>query len=268
MERYVDRFFDSIYRGSPDETRFEVVVADSSDDGTMERLQRHQKSHANVKVVHFDRRILAGTARNEAYKASSGDYVWSVDIDDSLYAQDTLSLILQKLDEDNGSKDIYYCPYVTSLDPDATPFAMKDCTVASMARAPVAAWTRLYRRELYVEYPDYMPENVAAHYRLVDKCLSVGQFEFPTYVYDKKNPQAMSRTYDRMLAMPHNLLTLAATKELEQHELQQEHVAGVVHTLADMFDLRDKLKQPEVRKAWLARLRTEYSNFMSGFYVH
>ena len=82
MELCVDRCLKSIYDSGADENKFEVVVADTSTDGTMNRLERWWKEHANLKVVHKDEKLLAGAARNLAFKNSTGNYVYCVDIDD------------------------------------------------------------------------------------------------------------------------------------------------------------------------------------------
>ena len=50
--------------------------------------------------------------------------------------------------------------------------------------------------------------------------------------------------------------------------LREEFVAGVIHNLADMWQFRNKLKNEEVKKAYMQRLSKEYQSIMSGVYVH
>lgn len=71
-----------------------------------------------------------------------------------------------------------------------------------------------------------------------------------------------------MKVVPHNLLQLAVTSEIEDRKLRQEYITGCMHNLADMFDLRSKLKTECVKNAWADKFRSEYQQFMSGFFIH
>lgn len=135
---------------------------------------------------------------------------------------------------------------------------------------PVAAWTKVYKRELYVDFPSYMPEDVWPHYLLIDKCKTFGSFGFTVVDYDNtpENRGAISRTFDWLLAHPSNLMQLAASDTLQTLGLREEFVAGVIHNLADMFLHRNDLKQPEVKQAFMQKMMNEYRNFASGIYVH
>ena len=115
-----------------------------------------------------------------------------------------------------------------------------------------------------------MPEDVWSHYLLVDKCKSFGSFDFAVVDYDNtpENKGAISRTFDWLLMHPCNLMQLADSGELRKLGLREEYVAGVIHNLADMWAHKDDLQQPEVKQAFMGRFRKQYSNFMSGIYVH
>lgn len=88
--------------------------------------------------------------------------------------------------------------------------------MAEAAKMPVAAWTKVYKRELYVNFPDYMPEDVYPHFLLIDKCQTFGSFDFTVVDYDNtpENRGAISRTFDWLLAHPSNLMELATSDKL------------------------------------------------------
>lgn len=217
-----------------------------------------------MKVIHSHRHLNIGPARNIAVQQAVGEYVFCMDIDDKMATSESLPKLLDGLD----GKDIYSCSYFSRRDQKA--ITLHPESLGQLASCPVACWTKVYRRELYVPFPNYMPEDVLAHYLLVDKCKTFGCFDFTVVDYDNtaENKGAMSRTFDWLLAHPSNLMQLANTGLLEKLELKEEFVAGVIHNLADMWQCRDKVKNEEVKKAYMKKLNREYQNFMSGYYIH
>lgn len=264
MSGKIDTCFDTIFSSEADKSKYEVIVVDSSTDDSMEVFKKWQDKNANLKVLHFDYQVKCGTARNIAYKEAKGEYVYIMDIDDKLYDKTTLRKMLDAYD----GKDIYFCPFMTTASQQFIAREIK--SLGELAIGPVGVWCKTYKRELYADQPDYMPEDVIPHYLVIDKCKTVGTMKFPVYVYDNspKNDSAISRTFDLLKKYPHNLLQLAFTPEIENVGLRQEFVEGVIHNLADMFGLRNKLKNPEVKEAWAKKMKMEYTSFMSGFYVH
>lgn len=142
--------------------------------------------------------------------------------------------------------------------------------MSQVASLPVAIWTKIFKRELWVNEPSYMPEDVWPHFMLLDKCHSYGYFEFPIVDYDntRENKGAISRTFDFLLNNPTNLLQLTRDDTLNKLGLRDEFVTGVIHNLADMWSHRNDIQQPEVKKEYMKRLVNEYRSFMSGIYVH
>ena len=123
---------------------------------------------------------------------------------------------------------------------------------------------------MYVPFPSYMPEDVLPHFLLLDRATSFGYFDFAVVDYDNtpQNKGAISRTFDWLVQHPTNLLELADSNKLKNLGLREEFVAGVIHNLADMWQCREKITNPEIKKAYHGRLCREYRNFMCGIYVH
>ena len=67
---------------------------------------------------------------------------------------------------------MFYCPFVTPKNPKARLLPKE--TLECLAYGPVGCWAKIYKRELYVDFPDYMPEDVPAHFMLIDRCKTVG----------------------------------------------------------------------------------------------
>lgn len=185
-----------------------------------------------------------------------------MDADDAL-APDALQKLLPVL---GGGKDLYYLPWLPRSGKSYGAFTPK--TFEELCRVNVAAWNKCCRRELYVQFPDYHPEDVAAHFELLDKVETFGAAEDVMYEYDDRNPAAYSRTYDWLKARPCNILALAEGDVLNKAGLRDEAVSGCLRTAADLYDLAHRAKKPEVRAAVLRRLRSTWRNIAAGYYIH
>lgn len=175
---------------------------------------------------------------------------------------------LKKLIDGLDGKDLYVCSYWSRRD--NVSFKLEPRTFLQLANCPVACWTKVYKRELYVPFPTYMPEDVLPHFLLCDRVKTFGYFDFPVVDYDNTpaNKGAISRTFDWLLSHPSNFISLAHSNEMKKLGLREEFLGGVIHNLADMWLYRDRIANPDVKKAYMSRLTREYTNFMSGIYVH
>lgn len=106
-------------------------------------------------------------------------------------------------------KDFYACPFISRVEGKVRMFKVEDASQA--ARIPVACWTKIVKRQMWVQFPSYMPEDVLPHFIIVDRCGTFGCFDFAVVDYDDTpdNKGAMSRTFDWLLDHPTNLLQLA-----------------------------------------------------------
>lgn len=264
MESKINKCLDSILNQNANKAEYEIIVVDSSTDDSEKLLAEYAKKFKNVKIIKCNNRKLCGTARNIGVKYATGDYVYCMDIDDWL-AENCLSKILEKLD---GNTDIFYAPYKSLKD--GNDVFIKPTSVKDFANIPVGVWNKIYKRTLYVQQPDYMPEDVVPHFLLIDKCQTVGYFDFLVYVYDNsdENKGAISRTFDYLRQTPSNLADLAYSNKLLKMNLRDEFVSGVIHNLADMYTIRNTFKNQDVKDAFMNRFFNTYRNFMTGIYIH
>lgn len=264
MESKINKCLDSILNQDADKAEYEIIVVDSSTDDSEKLLAEYAKKFKNVKIIKCNQRKTCGTGRNIGVKYATGDYIYCVDIDDWL-ADDCLSKILEKLD---GSIDIFYAPYKALKD--GKEVFLKPSSIKEFVYVPVGVWNKIYKRSLYVQQPNYMPEDVVPHFLLIDKCQTIGYFDFLVYIYDNSNENtgAISRTFDFLKKCPQNLLQLAYNNILAKNNLRDEYVVGVIHNLADMYTLRNTFKNQDVKDAFMQRFCNTYRNFMTGIYIH
>ena len=264
MGSKIDQCLDSIFNSTADKNDYEVVVFDSSDDNSMDIWKKWVEKEQTLRVMHSKKRTNIGQSRNFAVKEAKGEYLFCLDVDDKFYDKDTLKKVIDGLD----GKDLYVCSFWSRIDNQLKKLEPKN--YGMLASCPVACWTKVYKKEKYVPFPHYMPEDVLPHFMLCDRVQSFGYFDFPVVDYDNTpdNKGAMSRTFDWLLNNPSNLISLARSDQLKKLGLKEEFLAGVLHNLADMFQYRERIKNPQVKIAYMFRFTKEYSNFMSGIYIH
>ena len=264
MVSKIDACLESIYSQNVDEKLFEVVIADTSTDCSAEIYRKWATKHNNLKLIFGKKRALCGTARNIAFSQSNGQYVYFIDIDDRL-AANSLQKVIDGL---QSSKDIYFCPFITLKDNNL--LKMKTENIEDFSKVPVAVWCKIYKREKFVQFPDYMPEDVVQNFLVMDRCQTFGYFDFPVYIYDNTNQNtgAISRTFDFLRCRNLNLFDMAINNTIPNNNLRDEYVYGVIRNIADMYYLRNKIKNDVVKYAYLMKLKQEYMNFMQGAYVH
>ena len=265
MSEKIDQCLESIFSSTANKNDYEVVVCDSSNDNSMDVWKKWVEKEPSLKVIHAKKRVYIGPARNIAVKEAKGDYVLCLDVDDKLYDKDAMKKVIDKLD---GKTDLYACSYWSRREGKLVKLEPKNFT--QLASCPVACWTKIYKRELYVPFPSYMPEDVLPHFLVMNRATSFGYFDFAVVDYDNtpQNTGAMSRTFDWLLTHPTNLLELGNSNQLKSLGLKEEFVTGVIHNLADMWQYRDRITNQEIKRAYQNRLYREYQNFMTGIYVH
>lgn len=155
--------------------------------------------------------------------------------------------MLSKLD----GKDFYFVPWRPLSGRQVGAFIPK--TYAELMNINVAAWNKVYKRLLYVDFPNYHPEDVVAHYKLLDKVDTFSSLDEVLYIYNDTNPAAITRTIDWLRANPTSLIALAQSRL--PSNVDGEIVAGVLKTAADLYSLCHSATKQEVKRAAIDRLR-------------
>ena len=187
-----------------------------------------------------------GPARNDAFANSTGRYVWPVDADDELHPG-ALGHLLRVL---RDGPDVVYC---NEHDPSGKMVGihvLRPRDPGALARCPIAPWTKCCRRELYVPFLNFHPDDVIPHFLLCDRARTVAVVETPVYVYHK-TPGSIMRGEEALRA---NRRTV---RELAEDPVARPFAVGQLRNLAGMVELGGRLRNPAVLAAWRDRLGNE-----------
>lgn len=70
-----------------------IVVNDGSTDNTLEVLREYQKTFPEMKIISYPENKGLGHAKNKAYEAATGDYIYQLDHDDYLYTDEFMKAV-------------------------------------------------------------------------------------------------------------------------------------------------------------------------------
>ena len=266
VSKYICKCIDSIYDNAKDVDRndFEIIIVDDiSTDGTAETILNSYPSneYSNLFVFKNYSKLGCGGSRNEGYAKSKGEYVWTIDGDDYL-KNNAVSQVFEKIKENVD------CIYLNFEADNANILHYTPKTPEELSKVPIAAWTRVYKREFYVNYPSYHPEDVYTFYLLVDKFNSCTYIDDICYHWNLLNPSALTRTYEYFKFHSHTLEELAYDNILNNKKLRDEWVPGIMNNLADMYRIRNILKHNYVKAVWRERFSNEVLYLMSGHFMH
>lgn len=256
-----------------------VLYADDfSDDGSVDFAKMLSGRFGNIDVFASDRQRNIGGIRNAAvdYLKSLGDglvpeYIWFHDSDDYIEKGSVVRVI--DAIETNGDPDCVSVPMLT-LRPGMT--EMPKCAVAAKSIdeapfGPVSECAYVFKTSLYVQNPENQRcEDCPWHYEQFDKFDTWAKVDgdVPCYVWDNGNPNATSRTVEYCNCHSMTLISAALDNPLVKDGKNDRWISDNLRNLANMYDVRRKIRKPAVFRAWETRFRTELSNFFNGFHVH
>ena len=244
----IENLIESIYKKEIDQSKFEVIIVDDfSTDKTPEVCLKYLRSFNNLKYIACPVNVGCGQARNIGYKNSTGKFIWCVDADDTIC---NLDKIISKLE--NKNVDCLYLNFKTSKN--ESKFRTVH-TIQDLAYTPIGPWCRIYRREFYVSFPNYRPEDVTPFYLMIDRVQLIDSIDDICYIYNIDNPNGHSRCHDFCNENPGDLFDYAIENRLIKNNLDDKWISGILRCLADMYDIRNKIKHIEVKKSLLGRIK-------------
>lgn len=208
--------------GSDDEV---IAVDDASRDGSGELLDELARRDARLEVVHLDRRLGPGNARNVGLARATGSYVWFVDGDDMI-AAGAAEAIAARLAE--VKPDVLLVDYL-NLRPDGTTAASPGARLLrsapagefGLADAPevidltMTAWSKLFRRDFLIGLRE--PFRAGIHEDIPVTCAALlngrlTALDRPCYLYRRSRRgsfmatsstghMAVFRSYEEVFAM-------------------------------------------------------------------
>ena len=167
VERYLSECVESILQEMPPQCEI-VLVDDGASDRCPEICDRYAAADPRVKVIHKENGGLS-SARNAGLAVASGEYVTFVDSDDKIYPEaltavldwirhetaDLCFLGADKLYADGTRKDLGEGIDGNRLRGQAREAAI--AYLASGAKYPGSAWSKLYKRSFLTEHQLHFP---------------------------------------------------------------------------------------------------------------
>ncbi|MEV2238224.1 glycosyltransferase [Micromonospora sp. NPDC049891] len=285
VEAYLLNCLDSIHADIPaDEARQVEVVAvdDASPDRCGELLRGYAAEHPGLRVLHLDRNVGLGPARNAGLDVATGRYVWFVDSDDWLPAG-TIRAVLDRLRADRP--DVMMVDHLRmhecgreEVDASSrllrgTPGVVRLADRPQLLRVQHTAWNKVVRREFMAElglrfHPGWY-EDIPFSHPLLIGAERVSVLDRVCYLYRQGRQGAITSTrsgrhfdsfeqYDRLFAW-----------------LRRRHPDGRWH--AELFDLmvnhflvvvgNDDRLHPHLRRDFFRRVAAHYRTYLpSGGY--
>jgi CDP-glycerol glycerophosphotransferase len=210
-----------------------IAVDDASTDGSGELLDDMARRDARLKVVHLDRTLGPGNARNVGLAETTGSYVWFVDGDDAI-AADAAGAIAARLAE--VGPDVLLIDYLNLL-PDGTTGPSPGAGLLrsapagefGLAGAPqvidltMTAWSKLFRRDFLTSLGE--PFRGGIHEDIPVTCAALlngrlSALDSPCYLYRRSrrgsfmattstDHLAVFRAYEDVFGMLHKLIAAA-----------------------------------------------------------
>jgi len=153
VEDYLRQCLDSIRAGLSDAENAAVQVVavdDASPDRSGAMADAYAAEHGGMTVVHLERNVGLGLARNAGLAEATGDYIWFVDSDDWLPAG-SVKAVLDALDE--HAPDVLLVDHLRAHEDgrrevDASSHLLAGpATLERMLGVQHTAWNRIVKRE-------------------------------------------------------------------------------------------------------------------------
>lgn len=250
-----------------------IVVDDASTDGSGEIAAfAGSEMGDRFRIVANSESRGCGGARNAGVEVATGDYLAFLDADD-WYLPGGIERIVKATETD---PDVIVFPFTVIRAPGSKlPKGLIPAPDVSDPRmigcGPVAPWCQSFRRELFVPMPErIMSEDTAWHYEQFDlfKTAVKVDGEDPVYVYNRRNATAITDTVEWCGEHSYTLEQLACEDIVVKAGKNDQWISDLIRNLANMYDVRRKLKNPWVKAAWKGRFLYELQNIMTGHYTH
>ena len=100
--KYIKECLDSLYLQDISKESYEVLVINdySSDQQSLDILYAYQKQHSNIQVLHTEKNVRVGGARNHGIRNAKGKYIWFVDQDDKIEPY-CLTQLLERIEKND-----------------------------------------------------------------------------------------------------------------------------------------------------------------------
>ena len=208
-EKYIEKCLDSVLAQSFSD--FEIVVVnDGSKDATLDILKRYQTQYPEkITVISQDNAGLS-TTRNNAIRASTGEYILFLDSDDYILP-DMLKTLLEKAQSGDfdvvaSDVDAVYpdktVRIASGIDQDLDELSLEEKKKLFFGVYPTV-WNKLYKRQIFQNQelffePGIWFEDVLFYHKLLPNIKSIGVVKESFYQY-VQNAGSITYTYSDKL---------------------------------------------------------------------
>lgn len=268
VEKYIRRCLESVIDQESDGFNIEcLIVDDCSPDGSMmivnDIINNYYGSVISFKIIRHDVNKGLSAARNTGIDASTGDFLFFIDSDDSILENTFRKFVAYSLEYPSadmilgnslGTKD-YYLSNTPVTNNDNSPCFIDDkrkiIHLVLMRRIDRHAWNKLVRRSFVVDNDLYFDvgllyEDVTWTYRLFSCVSSILIVPELTYMYEY-NPSSIVHTpaehsskLIKSLVIISEFLMNNPPKSDDKELFFTEHSLYVYHWIIKIIDLCDK----------------------------
>lgn len=195
-EKYIERLTQNIYEAlgdiGPDIIEI-IFVDDWGQDGSKKLLEN--TNLFEFKIVDCGRNQGLGGARNLGVENSSGEWIMFMDHDD-LLSSNGLKLLVEKVSSESEKNFIRF-NYIEKTQEKLNKFEYQDNLNYVDSLFPVMAWSKIIRRELYIEFePHLKHEDNMWTLDFINakmyKAIKYGVLNEYIYIYDRTNENSIT----------------------------------------------------------------------------
>lgn len=264
---YIVRCLRSIKKQTFDLSKVQVIVVDdASTDGSKDILDLMGDELPNFIIVHNDKNVGAGAARNIGLTHAVGKYIYYMDCDDYI-TEKALERIDEALAKANDP-DFVLVPADIVKPGGVSKYRPKgDKMEEVFTSCPPGPPAKAFKRSLAVPFPvGFRAEDTVWHFVQLDKfdTYAIVEGDEACYIYDRTNTSAITDTAEWS---SQNILTLehlAKENDAIKAGKNDKFFSDVLRAIAAMYDSRHLIKKPLVRALWFNRFRSMYQGMVCG----
>lgn len=194
-EKYIEKCINSVLNQTY--KNFEIIfVDDMSSDNSYEIIRElKENSWQQIKIIRNESKRYNGGSRNVGLTKATGDYILFIDSDDWLKNDEVLQRIHDHIVV-NDYPDVIFTGFEMIEETQITSNILNFINMDEVIHNPfAAAWLKVVRRELYLEYP--FPEGTMFEDRIQNYSLIRGIKTFTclgetTHCWNRLNPNSFT----------------------------------------------------------------------------
>ncbi|MBE6363932.1 MAG: glycosyltransferase family 2 protein [Lentisphaerae bacterium] len=241
VEKYIERCVRSLFGQSLDSIEY-IFIDDCSPDNSIAIMQQVLKEFPNrreqIKVIHHERNLGVGAARNHGVAACTGDYIIHCDSDD--WVDSDFYETMYKKAVETGA-DVVWAPFVVeSADNSIAVLPKTADSIKSYIRKNSGGhfnslWNKLYRKEIALLQNLIVPDEICfgedflRNIQMLNVCRSIA-FVSGTYYHYWQNPTSMTHNRSEKY-----FLNLNAILNILQNKYPDKYLAVRRRLKSDMI---------------------------------